>query len=108
MKNQRVPTKITPGGLRRLPPCGGRSERELELPKRVKVRSCKYLNNIVEQDHRRVKQRLGAMLGLKSFGNAAVVIGGIELAAPIKKGQFARLGGRTAGMPEIWQAALAA
>jgi transposase-like protein len=38
-----------------------------ELPKRVKVRSCKYLNNIVEQDHRRVKQRLGPMLGLKSF-----------------------------------------
>jgi hypothetical protein len=48
------------------------------------------------------------MLGLKSFGTAAVVIGGIELAARIKKGQFVRLGGRTARMPEIWQAALAA
>jgi transposase-like protein len=68
----------------------------------------KYLNNIVEQDHRRVKQRLGPMLRLKGFGTAAVVIGGIELAARIKKGQFVRLGGRTARMPEIWQAALAA
>ena len=55
----------------------------------MKVRSSKYLNNLVEQDHRRVKQRLGPMLGLKSFRNAAVVIGGIELAAQIQKGQFA-------------------
>ena len=50
------------------------------------------------------------MLGLKSFRTAAVVIGGIELAEKIKKGQFqlGKLGGRTATMPEIWQAALAA
>jgi len=81
-----------------------------ELPKRVKVRSSKYLNNIIEQDHRRVKQRLRPMLGLKSFGTAAVVISGIELAEKIKKGQFrtGKLGGSTATTPEIWQAALAA
>jgi hypothetical protein len=50
------------------------------------------------------------MLGLKSFHNAAVVIGGIELAAQIQKGQFqmGKLGGRTARMLELWQAALAA
>jgi hypothetical protein len=50
------------------------------------------------------------MLGLKSFRNAAVVIGGIELAAQIQKGQFqmGKLGGRTARVPELWQAALAA
>ena len=72
--------------------------------------SSKYLNNLVEQDHRRVKQRLGPMLGLKSFRNAAVVIGGVELAAQIQKGQFqmGKLGGRTARVPELWQAALAA
>jgi hypothetical protein len=47
---------------------------------------------------------------LKSFPTAAVVIGGIELAEKIKKGQFklGKLGGRTATMPEIWRAALAA
>ena len=74
------------------------------------MRSSKYLNNLVEQDHRRVKQRLGPMLGLKSFRNAAVVIGGIELAAQIQKGQFQmeKLGGQTARVPELWQAALAA
>jgi hypothetical protein len=39
-----------------------------------------------------------------------VVIGGVELAEKIKKGQYkiGKLGGRTAMMPEIWQAALAA
>jgi transposase-like protein len=81
-----------------------------ELPKRVQVRSSKYLNNTIEQDHRRVKQRLRPMLGLKSFRNAAVAISGIELAEKIKKGQYkiGKLGGRTATMPEIWQAALAA
>jgi hypothetical protein len=50
------------------------------------------------------------MLGLKSFRTAVVVIGGIELAEKINKGQFkiGKLGGSTATMPEIWQAALAA
>jgi transposase-like protein len=76
----------------------------------VKIRSSKYLNNIVEQDHRRIKHRLRPMLGLKSFRTASVVIGGIELAEKIKKGQFkiGKLGGNKATMPEIWQAALAA
>jgi transposase-like protein len=39
----------------------------------------KYLNNLVEQDHRRKKRRIYPMLGFKSFGNAAVTISGIEL-----------------------------
>jgi transposase-like protein len=78
-----------------------------ELPKRVRVRASKYLNNLIEQDHRRVKQRLPPMLGLKSFRTAEVVIGGIELAEKIKKKQF-QISGPTATMPEVWQAALAA
>ena len=49
------------------------------------------------------------MLGLKTFATAKVVIGGIELTEKIKKGRFkmGKLGGATATMPEIWQAALA-
>jgi hypothetical protein len=54
----------------------------------VPVRTSKYLNNLIEQDHRRVKQRLRPMLGLKSLRTAAVVISGIELAEKIKKKQF--------------------
>ena len=69
-----------------------RAIRELKstgrLCRRVRVRSCKYLSNVVEQDHRRVKQRIGPMLGFKRFNSAATTIRGIELAVKIKKGQF--------------------
>ena len=104
MKGQRVTTKITLDAYA----ASHRAVAELkdsgELPKRVIVRSSKYLNNLIEQDHRRVKQPLRPMLGLKSFATAAVVTGGIELAEKIKKGQFktGKLGGRTATVPEIW------
>ena len=46
------------------------------LPRRVQVRSCKYLNNVIEQDHRRIKQRVRPMLGFKRFETAAVTIRG--------------------------------
>jgi transposase-like protein len=76
----------------------------------VLLRSSKYLNNLIEQDHRRIKQHLRPMLGLKSFRTAAVVIGGIELAEKIKMLQFqiGKLGGSKATIPEICKAALAA
>src|SRR5438309_291836 len=67
-----------------------RAVRELKaagaIPKRVRVRSCKYLNNGIEQDHRRVKQRIGPRLGFKRFDSAAVTISGIELAAKNQEG----------------------
>ena len=110
MKRQRIPTKITLDAYAASHRAVAELKASGELPKRVQVRSSKYLNNIIEQDHRRVKQRLCPMLGLKSFANAAVVIGGIELAEQIKKGQYqiGKLGGRRATMPAIWEAALAA
>jgi transposase-like protein len=81
-----------------------------ELPQRVKVRSSQYLNNLIEQDHRRVKQRIRPMLGSKRFDNAVITISGIGLAEKIKKGQFktGKLGGAQATMSELWNAALAA
>src|SRR6186713_2045771 len=80
-----------------------------ELPKRVIVRSSKYLNNLIEQGHQRIKQRLRPMLGLKSYQTADIVIRGIELAEKIKKREFnvGKLGWRRAIPQEIWQAALA-
>jgi transposase-like protein len=109
MRGQRTPTKITLDAYAASHRAVADLKKSGELPKRVKVRSSKYLNNLIEQDHRRVKHRLGPMLGLKSFPTAAVVIGGVELAEKIKKGQFkvGKLGGRAASMPEIWRAALA-
>jgi transposase-like protein len=46
---------------------------------RTDLRSSKYLNNLIEQDHRSVKLRLGPMLGFKRFRNASITISGIEL-----------------------------
>ena len=80
------------------------------LPRRVQVRSCKYLNNVIEQDHRRIKQRIRPMLGFKRFETAAVTIRGIELAEKIKKHQFdlKPLTGQATTAPRIWTAVLAA
>jgi putative transposase len=63
----------------------------------IELRQIKYLNNIVEQDHRNVKGRLQPMLGLKRFSTAKIVIAGIELMHRIRKGQFA---------PAVWEAVL--
>ena len=80
------------------------------LPRRVQVRSCKYLNNVIEQDHRRIKQRIRPMLGFKRFETAAVTIRGIELAEKIKKQQFnlKPLTREATTAPEIWAAVLVA
>ena len=45
-----------------------------QLPADTKVRSSKYLNNLIEQDYRGVKLRIGPMLGFKRFRAAAIVI----------------------------------
>jgi putative transposase len=45
----------------------------------VEIRQVKYLNNIVEQDHRAIKRMVRAMLGFKAFRSAAITIAGIEI-----------------------------
>ncbi len=110
MKGRRVPAKVTLDAYAASHRAVAELKESGELLKGVIVRSSKYFNNLIEQDHRRIKQRLRPMLGLKSFESATIVISGIELAEQIKKGQFntGKLGGSAATMPEIWQAALAA
>jgi transposase-like protein len=54
----------------------------------IEIRQCKYLNNIIEQDHRFVKQKMRAALGFKSFRSAQATISGIELVRMIHKGQL--------------------
>jgi putative transposase len=48
----------------------------------------KYLNNMVEQDHRIIKKRIRPMLGFKSFASASATLEGIEVANMIRKGQL--------------------
>ncbi len=54
----------------------------------IEIRQVKYLNNIVEQDHRAVKRLVRPMLGFKSFRSAHVTLTGIELMHMIRKGQL--------------------
>jgi len=81
-----------------------------ELPADTKLRPSKYLNNMIEQDHRGVKLRIGPMLGFKRFRTAAIVIAGIELLRRIRKEQFnlGRLRLRDRRAPAVWEAVLAA
>jgi putative transposase len=58
----------------------------------IEIRQIKYLNNIVEQDHRAIKRRVRPMLGFKSFRSAAVTLAGIELIHMIRKGQLRTTG----------------
>jgi len=77
--------------------------------KSVVVRYCRYLNNIVEQDHRVIKRRCASMLGLKSFRTAAITFAGIELANRIRKGQFSFGRARqrkSLSLKQLWDLAL--
>jgi transposase-like protein len=77
----------------------------------TKIRTSKYLNNIIEQDHRRVKQRIYPMLGFKKFRSATVMIKGIELAQKIRKGQYdasALTVKEGTIVPHVWEAVLSA
>ncbi|MGE6896668.1 IS6 family transposase [Priestia flexa] len=65
---------------------------EKQMPEGIQLRQVKYLNNIVEQDHRFIKKRIRSMLGLKSLRTAKRIIAGIEAMHMIKKGQTLQRG----------------
>ncbi|AOM14482.1 hypothetical protein BTI247_61520 (plasmid) [Bacillus thuringiensis Bt18247] len=58
------------------------------MPLGTQIRQIKYLNNIVEQDHRFIKKRTRPMLGLKSFRTATCILAGVEAMHMIKKEQI--------------------
>jgi len=57
------------------------------LPRRVRLRQCKYLNNVVEQSHRTVKKRTWLAKGYGSFWTAWRTLQGIETVDMIRKGR---------------------
>jgi transposase-like protein len=54
----------------------------------IRIRQKKYLNNVVDQDHRAIKRRTRPMLGFKNFRCARIILGGIEIMHMIVKGQM--------------------
>jgi len=65
-----------------------------ELWRRSRLRQVKYLNNIVEQDHRRIKRLIRPGLGFGGFWTARRTLSGMEAMAMIRKGQVHNIGGR--------------
>ena len=62
-----------------------------------RLRQCKFLNNIVEQDHRRVKRLVRPGLGFGGFRTARRTLAGYEAMAMVRKGQVRKIGGRDMG-----------
>jgi putative transposase len=59
---------------------------------KIKIRQSKYLNNIVEQDHRFIKWRIQNGLGFKSFESVKRTLSGMEVVQMLRKNQMAGLG----------------
>ena len=62
-----------------------------ELPKQVKLRQKKYLNNIVEQDHRSIKRLVKPGMGFGSFNTARRTIKGYEIMNMVRKCQIEKV-----------------
>ena len=58
-----------------------------ELGTSIEIRQCKYLNNIIEQDHRPSKRKMHQALGFKEFHAAHATMQGVEVVQMIRKGQ---------------------
>jgi putative transposase len=63
-----------------------------ETKGKVKVIQVKYLNNIIEQDHRFIKKIGKPMMGFKAFHSTKATLDGIETAPMIRKGQLTQEG----------------
>jgi transposase, IS6 family len=69
------------------PPAIETLKQQLQLPENTELRQIKYLNNIVEQDHRFIKRLTKATMGFQSFNTARRTIKGFEAMNMIRKGQ---------------------
>ena len=104
------PRTITVDKNAAYPKAIGAMKRDGELWRRSKLRQVKYLNNIVEQDHRRIKRLICPGLGFGSFWTARRRLAGYEAMAMIRKEQVRRIGGsdiraQAAFIEELFQVA---
>ena len=85
--HNQIPREITIDKNPAYPPAIDKLKNDKILPKNVGIRQIKYLNNIIEQDHRSLKRIINPMLGFQSFRSANQILKGIEAMNKIKKGQ---------------------
>jgi transposase, IS6 family len=77
-----------------------------ELWRFSKLRQAKYLNNIVEQDHRRIKGLVRPGLGFASFHTARRTLAGYEIMAMVRKGQVSAVPANDMAVQRTFVAAL--
>jgi IS6 family transposase len=94
--HRRLPFTISVDKNAAYPEAFATSQKEKVLPHDCKLRRVKYLNNIIEQDHRFIKRRVRACLGYRSFDTAEWTLQGVEAVNTIRKGQVKRLDGSDA------------
>ena len=85
--HNQIPRVITVDKNPAYPPAIDKLKNDEILPINVGIRQIKYLNNIIEQDHRSIKRIVNPMLGFQSFQSASKTLKGIEAMNMIKKGQ---------------------
>ena len=94
--HRRLPFSISVDKNAAYPEAFSTSQAERIVPKDCKLRRVKYLNNVIEQDHRFIKKKVRASQCFKSFHTAERTLEGIESINMMRKGQVKRLAGSDA------------
>ena len=100
--HRRLPFSISTDKHASYPEAFTSSQEEKVIPTDCKLRQVKYLNNVIEQDHRFVRKGWRAMQCFRSFHTAERTLEGVEAMQMMRKGQVKRLDGRdTAGQAKF-------
>lgn len=91
--HRRLPFTVSVDKNAAYPEAFATSVKEKVLPIDCQLRRVKYLNNIIEQDHRAIRRRWRAMQCFRSFYTAERTIEGVEASHMMRKGQLKRIGG---------------
>jgi transposase-like protein len=86
-KHTQTPRVITVDKNAAYPVARAELKQDKTLKAETELRQSKYLNNMIEQDHRNVKRIVKPMMGFQSFNTARRTLRGIEAMAMIRKGQ---------------------
>ncbi len=94
--HRRLPLSINVDKNAAYPDAFSASQKEKVLPMDCQLRRVKYLNNIIEQDHRFIKKKVRSSQCFGSFYTAERTIEGVEAMNMLRKGQIKRLAGNDA------------
>ncbi len=95
-EQRRLPFSISVDKNAAYPKAFSTSQAERIVPKDCTLRRVKYLNNVIEQDHRFIKKKVRASQCFKRFHTAERTLEGIEAMNMMRKGQVKRLAGNDA------------